>query len=138
MSREELGQFFQTYQSLSSEQKAQLRDHAGELQQLAPAERSWALQNPDAVRQLGSMPEDQRKKLLETYGNLSAEDQRKLREHAGELRKLSPEEQNWALGHPDTVRQLGNVPDAERQQMIDSYRNLPPDAQRFVRDRMGR
>src|SRR5436305_826238 len=79
MSREELGQFFQTYQGMSEQEKAQLREHSGELQQLGPAERNWALQNPDAVRQLGAMPEDERKKVVETYQKLTPEEQQKLR-----------------------------------------------------------
>jgi hypothetical protein len=138
MSREELGQFFQTYQGMSEQEKAQLREHSGELQQLGPAERNWALQNPDAVRQLGAMPEDERKKVVETYQKLTPEEQQKLRQNSAELGKMSPAERKWALENPDAMRQLGNVPDGERDQMIDAYRNLSPDAQRFVRDQMNR
>jgi hypothetical protein len=136
MSREELGQFFQAYQGMSEQEKAQMRQHAGELQQLAPAERSWALQNPDAVRQLGAMSEEERKKVLETYQKLTPEEQQKLREHSAELGKMSPDERKWALDNPEAMRQLGNVPDGDRDQMIDTYRKLSPDAQRFVRDHM--
>jgi hypothetical protein len=136
MSREELGQFFQTYQGLSEQEKAQLRDHAGELQQLGPAERSWALQNPDTVRQLGAMSEDERKKVVETYQKLTPEEQQKLRENSAELGKMSADERKWAIDHPDSMRQLGNMPDGDRDQMIDAYRNLSPDAQRYVRDHM--
>ena len=138
MSREDLGQFFKTYQGMSEQEKAQLRDHAGELQHMSPAERSWALQNPDAVRQLGAMPEDERKKVLETYQKLTPQEQQKLREHSAELGKMSPDERKWALENPEAMRQLGKVPDGERDQMIDAYRNLSPDAQRFVRDQMNR
>jgi hypothetical protein len=138
MSKEELGQFLSTYQSLSPEEKAELREHAGELQQLGPGERSWALQNPDAVRQLGAMSDEQREKFLKTYQGLSAAEQKNLREHANELQNLSPEEQNWALDHPDAVRQLGTVPDGDRAKMMDAYRNMSPETQKLMRDQMGR
>jgi hypothetical protein len=34
------------------------------------------------------------------------------------------------------MRQLGNLPDADRDKMIDNYRNLSPDAQKFIRNQM--
>jgi uncharacterized protein DUF3106 len=137
MPKEDLGKFLQTYQGLSADEKAKLREHAGEMQQMTPEERKWALDNPDAVRELGSMPEDQQKKILESYRSLSPEEKQKLREHADELRNLSPEDKNWALEHPDAVRQLGSMPDAQRKQMMDAYRSLPPETQDMLRDRMG-
>ncbi len=138
MPREELGQFLQTYQGLSAEEKAKVREHAADLQQLGPSERKWALQNPDAVRQLGTMSDDDRKKFLETYKNLTPEEQEKLRGSADQLGKLSAEERTWALENPDAVKQLGNLPDADRDKMMDAYQNLSPDAQRMIRKQMGR
>ena len=136
MSKEELGQFFQNYQSLSPQEKTQLREHSAELQQMSPSERSWALQNPDAVRQLGAMPDEERKKVLDTYRNLTPEEQQKLRDHADDFKSMSPEERKWALDNPSAMRQLGNLPDADRDKMIDNYRNLSPDAQKFIRNQM--
>jgi len=135
--REDLAKFLQTYQDLTPEEQAKLRDHAGEMQQLSPTERSWAIQNPDAMRQLGAMPEEQRKKFVDEYRKLTPEEKEKLRANADEIRKMSPEEQKWALDHPDAVRELGSVPDGDRKQMLDAYRNLSPEAQGIVRERMG-
>ena len=136
MSREEVGQFLQTYQSLSPDEKAKLREHAADLQALGPAERSWALQNPDAVKQLGALSDGERKKFLDTYKNLSDGEKQKLMENADELGKLSPEERAWALENPEAVRQLGNVPDADRDKMMDAYRSVSPETQRMLRDGM--
>jgi hypothetical protein len=137
MSREEVGQFLQTYQSLSPDEKAKLREHAADLQALGPAERSWALANPDAVRQLGALSEGEQKKFLDTYKNLSDAEKKKLMENADELGKLSPEERAWALENPDAVRQLGNVPDGDRDKMMDAYRSVSPETQRALRESMG-
>ena len=136
MPKEDVGKFLQTYQSLSSEEKAMVREHAGELQNLGPAERSWALNNPDAVKQLGTLSDGERKKFLDTYKNLSDGEKQKLMENADELGKLSPEERAWALENPDAVRQLGNVPDADRDKMMDAYRSVSPETQRILREGM--
>ena len=136
MSREEMGQFLQQYQSMSEDEKAMVRNHAKDLQALGPAERSWALANPDAVRQLGTLSDGERKKFLDTYKNLSEGEKQKLMENAGELSKLSPEERAWALENPDAVRQLGNVPDADRDKMMDAYRSVSPETQRVLREGM--
>lgn len=136
MRREDLGKFLETYRSLSPAEKQKIREHASDLQALGPNERKWALDNPDAVRQLGTMPDDQRRRFLETYKSLSPAEQQKLREHADALQALSPEERSWALEHPDAVRQLGDLPDGERKQMLDEYRAMPPDVQRSLRDGM--
>lgn len=137
MPKEDVGKFLQTYQSLSSEEKAMVREHASELQNLGPAERSWALNNPDAVKQLGALSDGERKKFLDTYKNLSDGEKQKLMENADELQKLSPEERTWALENPDAVRQLGALPDSDRDKMMDTYQNLSPDAQRMIRKGMG-
>ena len=137
MPREDVGKFLQQYQSMSPEEKAMVREHAGDLQALGPAERKWALENPDSVRQLGALSEDERKKFLDTYKNLSDAEKQKLMENADELQKMSPEERKWALENPDAVRQLGALPDSDRDKMMDTYRNLSPDAQRMIRNGMG-
>lgn len=138
MSREEMGQFLQTYQGLSAEEKTKLRDHAGELQKLGPAERKWALENPDAVRQLGALADADREKFLSTYESLSAAEKQKLRENADELGKLSAEERAWALDNPDAVRSFGNLPAEQRGGLLDAYRGLPPESQEMLRQQMGR
>jgi len=138
MSREEMGQFLETYQGLSPEEKQKLRDHAGDLQKLGPAERKWALENPDAVRQLGALPDAEREKFLSTYENLSAAEKQKLRENADQLGKLTAEERAWALDNPDTVRSLGNLPTEQRGALLDAYRGLPPESQEMLRQQMGR
>ena len=136
MPKEDVAKFLQAYRGLSPEEQAQVRAHAGELQGLGANERKWALDNPDAVRQLGSMPEAEREKFLQTYKNLTPAEQEKLRANADQLKKMSPEEQKWALENPDAVRQLGAMPDGQRQQMLDVYRSLPEDQQGMVRDKM--
>ena len=136
MPKEDLGKFLETYRTLSPEEQAAVRTHAGDLQALGTDERKWALENPDAVRQLGAMPEADRKKFLETYKNLTPAEQEKLRANADQLKKMSPEEQKWALENPDAVRQLGAMPDGQRDQMLDIYRSLPEEQQGMVRERM--
>jgi len=136
MPKEDLGKFLETYRNLPPEEQAQVREHAADLQNLGASERKWALENPDAVRQLGAMPEADRKKFLETYKNLTPAEQQKLRANADQLKKMSPEEQKWALENPDAVRQLGNMPQGQRDQMLDIYRSLPEDQQEMVRDKM--
>ena len=137
MPKEDAAAFLQTYQGLSSEEKAMVREHAAELQTLGSAERKWALANPDAVKQLGGLSEGERKKFLDAYKNLSDAEKQKLMENADELQKLSPEERKWALENPDAVKQLGALPDSDRDKMMDTYRNLSPDAQRMIRNGMG-
>lgn len=134
--KEELGDFLQTYRSLPAEEQKMVRDHAADLQQLGPNERKWALDNPDAVRQLGAMSEEDRRKFLETYKSLTPAEKEKLRTHADDLQALSPEDRKWALENPDAVRQLGAMPDGQRDQLLDVYRSLPSDSQDIVRDRM--
>ena len=136
MPKEDLGKFLETYRTLSPEEQAAVREHAGDLQALGANERKWALENPDAVRQLGALPEADRAKFLETYKNLSPAEQEKLRANADQLKKMSPEEQKWALENPDAVRQLGAMPDGQRNQMLDIYRSLPEEQQGMVRERM--
>lgn len=136
--KEDLGKFLDTYRKLPPEEQQKLREHAGDLQALGPAERQWALANPDAVRQLGDMPEADRKKFLDSYKNLTPAEQEKLRTHADQLKALSPEDRAWALENPDAVRLLGNLPDNQRDQMMDAYKQLPPDSQKVIRDQMGR
>ena len=137
MPKEDVGKFLQTYQTLSPEEKAQVREHAADLQNLGANERKWALENPDAVRQLGTMSDADRTKFLQTYKNLTPAEQEKLRANADQLKRMSPEEQKWALDNPDAVRQLGNLPDKQREQMIDIYQSLPADQQEMVRGKMG-
>ena len=136
MPKEDLGKFLETYRSLPPDEQAKVREHATDLQGLGANERKWALENPDAVRQLGNLSDAERQKLLETYKNLTPAEQEKLRANADELKKMTPEEQKWALENPDAVRQLGNMPDKQRDQMIDIYRSLPEDQQGMVRDKM--
>ncbi len=136
MPREDAAKLLDTYKNLPPAEQQKLRDHAGELQALGPQERKWALDNPDAVRQLGDLSDADRKKVLDTYQNLSPAEQAKLREHAGDLETLSPEERQWALDHTDTLRQLGNLPEDQVEQMFDAYRSLPPETQKALRDGM--
>jgi hypothetical protein len=136
MPKEDLGKFLETYRSLPPEEQAQIREHASDLQGLGANERKWALENPDAVRQLGSMSDADRQKLLQTYKSLTPAEQEKLRANADQLKKMTPEEQKWALENPDAVRQLGAMPDGQRDQMLDIYRSLPADQQGMVRDKM--
>ncbi len=82
------------------------------------------------------MSDADRQKLLQTYKNLTPAEQEKLRANADQLKKMSPEEQKWALENPDAMRQLGNMPDGQRDQLIDIYRSLPEDQQGMVRDKM--
>lgn len=138
MPREDVAKLIDTYRSLPPGEQQKLRDHAAELQGLGPEERKWALEHPDAVRQLGGLSDADRQKLLDVYRGLSPAEQAKLREHAGELQSLSPEEREWALEHADTVRQLGSLPDDQLEGMLDAYRQLPPEAQQMLRDGMAR
>jgi hypothetical protein len=136
MPKEDLGKFLETYRSLPPDEQAKIREHASDLQNLGPNERKWALENPDAVRQLGTLSDADREKFLQTYKGLTPAEQEKLRANADQLKKMSPEEQKWALENPDAVRQLGNMPDGQREQMLDIYRSLPADQQEMVRDKM--
>jgi hypothetical protein len=138
MPREDVAKVLDTYKNLPPADQQKVREHAAELQTLGPQERKWALDNPDAMRELGDMSDADRKKLLDTYQGLSPAEQAKLREHAGELQSLSPEDRQWALDHADTARQLGNLPEGQLDQMLDIYRQLPPESQEMLRGSMGR
>jgi len=74
------------------------------------------------------------RKLMQAYGALPAEDQKKVRKHAGELRQMTPEERAWALQNQDAVRTLGAMPEADRKALIDLYRQLPPEDRKALRE----
>jgi len=74
------------------------------------------------------------RKLMQAYGALPAEDQKKVRKHAGELRQMTPEERAWALQNQDAVRTLGDMPDEDRKALLDLYRQLPPEDQKALRE----
>ncbi|MEA2625802.1 MAG: hypothetical protein QOD06_1847 [Candidatus Binatota bacterium] len=69
-----------TYERLPDDEKRQLRENADELQALSPEERRWALDHPDQVRQLGELPPDQRKGLVDVYRNLPDGVQEQIRD----------------------------------------------------------
>lgn len=47
---------------------------------MTPEERRWALANREAMRELGSMPDEQRKALIDLYRQLPPEQQKAARE----------------------------------------------------------
>lgn len=48
--------------------------------------------------------------------------------------RLSPEQREWALSHPDAARKLGELSPEERGAVLEQYRNLPPDLQQQIRE----
>lgn len=97
-------------------------------------EAAWLATHPDAVVELSQMPPDQMLRFLEVYQALSPEEQQQLRDNAGELQSLSPEEQAWALENPDGVRLLGSLAPEERARLLELYRSADPNTQRRLRN----
>lgn len=101
---------------------------------LSPEDAAWLEANPDAIVDLSTLPPDQLQKFVDLYQGLTPEEQDKLRDSAGELQALSPDEQAWALDNPAAVGQLGKLSQAERQRLLDLYRRADPATQRRLRN----
>jgi hypothetical protein len=102
---------------------------------VSPEEAAWLEANPEAIVDLSALPPDQLQKFVDIYQGLTPEEQDRLRENSGELQALSPEEQAWALDNPAAVGQIGKLSQAERQRLLELYRQADPATQRRLRNR---
>ncbi len=97
---------------------------------VTPEEAAWLEANPDAIVDLSEIPPDQLQKFVDLYQGLTPEEQGQLRDNADALRALSADEQALALDNPAAVRQLGKLPEAERNRLLKLYRDTDPATQR--------
>lgn len=77
---------------------------------------------------------DEVRALKKAYRDASPDERRSLRRNAGELRRMTPEERQWAVQNQDAMRELGSMPNEDRKALIDLYRQLPPEQQKAVRE----